>query len=332
MHGSAERLLMLGTGALFLAVLCAVLGAAAVYAARMHERAAALRRVRAMQGAAVPVAAAGPHLRKAGAKGRGPRALAVALRRLAGQAGLGAGEARLLLVGPVMSLAVVAVGVGALAPRMNTPPGGVPLLVFVALALALALFIPIAILRQRAATRRRQFVEQLPAALDIMKRLVRAGHPVQAALATVGQEMPGPVGRAFAATANEVAYGLDLREALAHLGRRMAVPELRYLIVAMNVQHETGGNLVAILDRLAQLIRARFRLHKKVRVLSAEARLSAWLLALMPLAFAAMIFLTRPEVYLDVAGDPLVLPLVLAAALLQLTGVLVMRWLMRFKV
>lgn len=340
MGWDAEWLLTLASGALFLAAFCAVLGAARLYASRRHERAASHRRLRAMHGADAPTRGAGAALRKPKAKGAGARRAfrgrVGRLDQLLAQAGLGPVTSRLLFAGTIAGTAVVVAGAVVLGIRVNGGPGGLapvpPLVVALPLVLVplLGVVAPIVFLRRRAARRRQRFVEQLPMALDIMKRVLRAGHPLQGALATVGREMPGPLGAEFAAVANEITYGLDLREAFAHLGRRMAVPELRYLIVAVNVQHETGGNLGAILDRLAQLIRARFRLVKKVRVLSAEARLSAQLLALMPLIFAGLIFLTRPEVYLDIADDPLVLPLVLAAAALQLFGMLVMRRLVRF--
>lgn len=325
----AEWLLRLASAALFAAAVCTVLGVGGLATIRTRTRAAARRRVRAMAGAEGRRPAVSPDLRKPG--GRGRRWSAWTIGGLVAQAGFGRAEWRALMAATGVGTALAAAALIAVGQRMSGVPGGL-LLLLLLLVLFLGLAVPVALLRHRAARRRQQFVAQLPTALDIMKRALRAGQPIHGALAMVGREMPAPLGAEFAATANEVAYGLDLREALSHLGRRMAVPELRYFTIAINVQHETGGNLAVILDRLAHLIRARFRLAKKVRVLSAEARLSARLLALMPPIFAGLIFLARPEVYLEIADDPLVVPVVLAAAALQVVGMLVMRWLVRFEV
>lgn len=173
---------------------------------------------------------------------------------------------------------------------------------------------------------------QLPEALDIMVRSLRAGHPVNAAMSLVSREMGAPLAGEFRLVVDEMTYGLDLRDALAKMIERLAVPDLQYLAAAINIQHETGGNLAEVLHGLGTVIRARMRMLKKTRALSAESRLSAHVLAAMPVIFAGLVYVSRPDFYLAAAADPLFFPIVGAALGLELFGILVMWRLVNFHV
>ena len=122
---------------------------------------------------------------------------------------------------------------------------------------------PIMHLKTMRANRVKKFSEQLPDALDIMVRSLQAGHPISAAMSLVSKEMSDPIGTEFGIAVDEMTYGLDMRDALESMGRRMEVQDFQYVVVSINIQHETGGNLAEVLRNLSTVIRDRFRMFKK---------------------------------------------------------------------
>ncbi len=200
------------------------------------------------------------------------------------------------------------------------------------LSIAVGVAGPITFLKYKKAERLKAFAEQLPDALDVMVRSLQAGHPVSAAMTLVTKEMPDPIGTEFGIAVDEMTYGLELREALANLGDRVDVEDYQYVVVSINIQHETGGNLAEVLHGLSTVIRARFRMFKKIRALSAEGRLSAKILAILPIAFAALTFSNKPHYYINASDDPLFWPLVGVAIGLEIVGVYVMYRLVNFRV
>ena len=144
-----------------------------------------------------------------------------------------------------------------------------------------------------------KFEEQLPDAIDAMKRALRAGHPFSAALKLVSEDMDQPVAREFELTYADINYGSDLRRAMLGLLQRMPSVTVMALVTSVLVQKETGGNLAEILGQISSVIRSRFRFQRKVKTLSAEGRLSAWILALIPFALFVIISLSTPD-YLPV--------------------------------
>jgi tight adherence protein B len=189
-----------------------------------------------------------------------------------------------------------------------------------------------AYLRFRKASRLARFAAQLPDALDVMVRSLRAGHPVAVAMSMVASDLPDPIAGEFSKAVNEMTYGLDLRQALSHLADRVDVQDLRFAVATVGLQHETGGNLAEVLQGLADLMRVRARLTRKVRAFTAEARLSARILAVMPLIFVGLIFWANPEIYLGAARDPMFFPVLFAAGGLQVFGILVMGRMARIRV
>jgi tight adherence protein B len=146
--------------------------------------------------------------------------------------------------------------------------------------------------------RMKQFETQLPEALDLICRALRAGISLEFGLRSVGDELPDPIGTEFGLVADEVSLGLDIRTALANLATRMNTSDMPFFVNAVTIQRETGGNLAEILDNLSKIIRDRIKFYGKVRALVAQANLTANLLACMPVAFAGAMLVVSPG-YLD---------------------------------
>ena len=176
---------------------------------------------------------------------------------------------------------------------------------FITLNLQLALFTPVAILvgfslwlRQKAEKRLSLFEEQFVEALDVMKRALLVGYPFTEVMKTVSEEMPPPISTEFGKTFIELNYGVDLKVALTNLAHRNPSVSVLAFNSAVIIQKETGGNLAETLEKIADVIRGRFRLMRKVRTLSAEGRMSAWVLMMVPFVLFLMLYLSSPE-YLD---------------------------------
>ncbi|MBI3140355.1 MAG: type II secretion system F family protein [Rhodocyclales bacterium] len=171
-----------------------------------------------------------------------------------------------------------------------------------------------------ARRRRLRLLErQLPDALDLIGRALRAGHAFSAGLGMVATEAADPIAGEFRTTFDEINFGIPAPDALHNLAARLPWADLRYFVIAVVIQRETGGNLAELLDNLSALIRARFKLQGMVRVLSTEGRLSAWVLGCMPFVLAAAISLVNPRyvatLWTDPAGPPM---LAVGLALLML--------------
>jgi tight adherence protein B len=168
-------------------------------------------------------------------------------------------------------------------------------LVFVSIAFLVAISLPYAKISRDRTKRIMQFEEQLPDAIDMVKRALRAGHPFAGAIKLVADEMEDPVAGEFGATFADINYGNDARRAMLGLLQRVPSVTVMALVTSVLVQRETGGNLAEILERIAAVVRGRFKLARKVKTLSAEGRLSAWILALVPLVLFAVIWTTSPD-------------------------------------
>ncbi len=148
---------------------------------------------------------------------------------------------------------------------------------------------------QRAKRRRITRIESLlPDALDMMGRAMRAGHAFPTALKMAGEEIPDPVGMEFRAVFDEVNFGVSMPDALMNLAVRVPSTDLRYFVIAVLIQRETGGNLTDLLSSISAIIRDRLKLLGQVKVMSAEGRMSAWVLGLMPFAVGGLIAVINP--------------------------------------
>ena len=193
-----------------------------------------------------------------------------------------------------------------------------------ALALVAAVGIMLFVLYRLRSRRIFNFAEQLPDAVDIITRGVRAGLPFSGAIALVAREMPDPVGTEFGMLADEIAFGLDLRSALDNLYRRVGQEDLLFLTVAVSIQTQTGGNLGEILSRLSKLMRSRSKMRLKVNALSAEGRLSAIALTVLPFALFVIINFLSPAYYSVVRGSAILEPAIYVGLFLLLVGNVVM--------
>ncbi len=149
-----------------------------------------------------------------------------------------------------------------------------------------------------------RFEEQMPEAIDILRRALKAGHPFSGALKLVADDMDDPVAKEFEMTFADINYGNDVRRAMLGLLQRVPSVTVMAFVTAVMVQKETGGNLAEILDQIAKVIRARFKFHRKVRTLSAEGRMSAWILTMVPLVLFAMIWFIAPDYLPTLVEDP----------------------------
>lgn len=157
---------------------------------------------------------------------------------------------------------------------------------------ALAPFFKIA--RDRAA-RFAKFEEQLPDAIDIIRRALLAGHPFATGLKLVADDMQDPVAREFSIAFADINYGNDVRHAMLGLLQRVPSMTVTALVTAILVQKETGGNLAEILRQISTVIRGRFKFQRKVKTLSAEGRMSAWVLAMVPLGLFGYLSISNPD-------------------------------------
>jgi tight adherence protein B len=170
----------------------------------------------------------------------------------------------------------------------------------VALAAAAVLIaVPFVRLLYLRSKRLHEFEAQLPEAIDIIKRALLTGHPFSESLNLVAEGLEGPVSVEFGITYSDLSYGSDLRRAMMGLLERVPSVTLMAFVTAVLVQKETGGNLAEILENIGSVIRGRFRFQRRVKTLSAEGRLSAWILMLVPFAMFLMIYITTPG-YLEI--------------------------------
>lgn len=185
----------------------------------------------------------------------------------------------------------------------------------------------------RARTRRiSRMEEQMPDALDVVKRALKAGHPFTQALKLVAEDMEDPVGHEFDLVFSEINYGGDVRNALLGLLERVPSVTVMAVVTAVLVQKETGGNLAETFERITAVIRGRFKLYRRVRTLSAEGRLSAWILAMVPLVLFLVISITSPDYLPILFKDPMGKNLIAGAVVMGIIGILWIRRILRIEV
>lgn len=146
--------------------------------------------------------------------------------------------------------------------------------------------------------------EQLPDALDLIGRAMQAGHAFPSAMKMVRDEMPEPASTEFGIAFNEINYGISVPDALTNMSSRIPSTDVRYFVISVLIQRQTGGNLVELLGNISRLIRERLKLLGTVRVLATEGRLSAWILTILPFAVALIINILNPEFLRVLWSDP----------------------------
>ncbi|KZY49888.1 pilus assembly protein TadB [Sulfitobacter sp. KE29] len=184
----------------------------------------------------------------------------------------------------------------------------------------------------KASKRMAMIEEQLPDAVELMVRSLRVGHPFSNAISIVSKEIQDPLASEFGVIADEAAYGRDLGEALKDMAERLDMQDLRFLAVAVTIQQQSGGNLAEILAGLAKVIRARFRLFRRVKAITAEAKWSGKFLSGFPLAALVVINLGDPHYYDEVRDHPYFIPACFLVGIFLVLNLFVMRILTNIKV
>ncbi|MDT3708256.1 MAG: type II secretion system F family protein [Thiobacillus sp.] len=203
---------------------------------------------------------------------------------------------------------------------------------FIVLGMAAVATLPFLYVLKARNKRIHTIESQLPDALELMSRALRAGHSFPSSLEMVATEAPNPIAGEFKVTFDEVNYGIPMQDALMNMTTRIASSDLRYFVVAVLIQRETGGNLAELLDNLAKLMRERFKLLGQIRVLSAEGRLSAWILSLLPFVLAGVINIIHPKFLAVLWEDPVGLKFIYAALIMMLLGIMWMRKIIKIRV
>jgi tight adherence protein B len=221
----------------------------------------------------------------------------------------------------VVALAAAMAALGLVAACASPLPlWSAPLLATVAAAL------PLAWIAWRRSRRIRAIEAQLPDVLGLIARCMRAGHSFQSAAQMVAAEMPDPIGTEFGAAVSELNCGVSVDDALQGLARRVPVRDLRFFVLAVAIQRDTGGNLTEVLDRLSGTIRARLNLAATIRVLSAEGRMSAWILSLLPVVLVLLINFVNPRFMSVLWSDPAGIAAVWAGVSMLVAGI---AWMVR---
>lgn len=187
-------------------------------------------------------------------------------------------------------------------------------------------------LSKKISDRLSAFEEQLPEALDIMRRMLQAGQPVTQAFNEVGSEMPAPIGIEFKNTFNLLNYGYDMRMAIMQMAERTPTVSMLAFSSAVLLQKETGGNLSENLEKVSRVLRARFKLQRKIKTLSAESRLSAWILVLSPFILFLFMSFINPEYLEPLYKDPRGLDLVSMGVVSLFIGAMWIRKIINFEV
>jgi tight adherence protein B len=166
--------------------------------------------------------------------------------------------------------------------------------------------------------------EQLPEVMDLISRALRAGHAFSATLSMVGNEAQEPIAAEFKTTFDEINFGMSTKGALLNLATRVPIPDMRYFVMAVLIQLETGGNLAELLTMLGGLIRSRYKLVGNIKTLAAEGKFSAYILVALPFFLAAMLQIINPGYMEILLTDPMGMKLVYGALILMVFGVFVM--------
>jgi tight adherence protein B len=174
--------------------------------------------------------------------------------------------------------------------------------------------------------------EQLPDAVELMVRSLRVGHPFVSAIQIVSKEVQDPLASEFGMISDEAAYGRDIGDALKDMAERLDMQDLRFLAVAVSIQQQSGGNLAEILAGLAKVIRARFRLFRRVKAITAEAKWSGKFLSAFPVLALIVINVGDPNYYDAVRDHPYFIPACFLVGIFLVLNLVVMRVLTDIKV
>jgi tight adherence protein B len=205
-------------------------------------------------------------------------------------------------------------------------------LLLIAIVAVAAASVPFAHVWWTRRKRLNKFLEHLPDALELMSRALQAGHAFAESLHMISTEMPEPIATEFRKTYEEQNLGLSIKLALENLAQRIPLLDLKLCITAIMIQRETGGNLAEILEKVAHTIRERFRIMEDLKTLTTSSRMSAWILCGLPIFVAVMVTFMNPDYMSVLWKDPRGHNLIAVALGLQITGMLVIRKILRIKI
>lgn len=194
-----------------------------------------------------------------------------------------------------------------------------------AVGVALGGAIPYVITRMRATRRAKKVEEQIPDAIDLLGRAMRAGHPLSAGFKMVADEAPEPIASEFRQVFEEQRFGLPFDDSLLGLGERIRLPDIRIFVTAILVHRQVGGNLAEILDTLAQMVRERFKLRRQLQVITAQGRLSGYVLGFLPIGLGLAIYSLNREYMMPIFEEPAGRFMLVGALVLQVLGYLWIR-------
>jgi tight adherence protein B len=244
----------------------------------------------------------------------------LSLSRLIEQSGVKATTGGILMVSAGLALLGI-FGVLMFAPYASAAPAGL-----------LLGTLPVLFLMQRRGARIRKFEEQFPEALDLLSRALRAGHAFQTALGMVADELPEPVGPEFKKTFDQQNFGLPLKECLLDLAERVPLLDVRFFATAVTIQRETGGNLAEILDKLAYVVRERFKILRQVRVHTAHGRFTGYVLLALPPALGVALSYLSPDHMNTLFTEPMGKTMLMGAGVMQTVGYFWIRQVIKIEV
>ncbi|MBT0957517.1 type II secretion system F family protein [Alphaproteobacteria bacterium KMM 3653] len=229
--------------------------------------------------------------------------------------------------GPLLGLAAVGLSLAA-AMAISLPLGpaiGVPA------GIALGLGSIVGFIKMKQKRRADLMTSQLPDALDLMMRGLRVGHPVSSTIQNVGRTVSDPIGAEFRQLSDQIALGDYLTDAFTDMAERVGLEDVEYLAVSLRIQHGTGGNLAEMLETLSKVVRDRIVMRRRVKAVSAEGRMSAYILSALPVFIYVSTSLATPDYYAGVADDPMYAPMMLTIVGLVVANFLALRSLVNFE-
>lgn len=180
--------------------------------------------------------------------------------------------------------------------------------------------------------RMKKFEAQLPDAIDLIARSLKAGHAFSTGLKLVADEYDDPLGPEFALALDEINFGTSFSDAMKNLSNRVDCPDMKFFVISVILQRETGGKLAEIIENISHIIRERFKLENKIRTLSAEGRISMMVLVLLPFIILFLIYLINPEYIMTLFVEPTGQIMVTIAGFMMMLGVIVMKKMTNIKV
>lgn len=192
--------------------------------------------------------------------------------------------------------------------------------------------VPAFIIRRQQASRMRAFGEQLPDMLNLLVGSLRAGYGLMQACNAVCQEMPEPISKEFARVVKEASLGYSLEQAFAHMMERLQNDDLELIVTAINVQNEVGGSLAEVLATISETIRERVKVKGEIRVLTAQQRMTGWILSMLPFGLGTIMMLLNPDYMMGLFQPGWILIIPLGAGVMIILGNITMQWLMQIEV